>query len=159
MQGYYQAMYKWFLIILLSFFFPAVSQEPSEPFMDQLTRAQIWCEVVSQDVYELSMIRHKGISQSDFLETGKETFQSLGQRLRQRMNKEKEGLKVLRKLEAQIELEIKKADNFWPVYEKIIDGLFSFARVSNTRNIQKQSEVAKDEFFNGCFLSFTSSSS
>ena len=72
-------MYRWFLIFLLFFFFPAVSQEPesSEPFMDQLTRAQIWCEVVSQDVYELSVIRHKRISQSDFLETGKETFQGL----------------------------------------------------------------------------------
>ena len=94
MQDYYLAMYKWSLIFLLSFFFPAVSQEPSEPFMDQLTRAQIWCEVVSQDVYELSMVRHKGISQSDFLETGKETFQGLGHRLRQRMNQEKQGIKM-----------------------------------------------------------------
>ena len=67
-------MYKWFLMLLLSFYFPAVSQEPNEPFMDQLTRAQIWCEVISQDVYELSTIRHKGISQSDLLETGKENF-------------------------------------------------------------------------------------
>ena len=150
-------MYKWFLVFLLSLYFPAVSQDPNEPFMNQLTRAQIWCEVLSQDVYELSMIRHKGISQSDFLENGKETFQSLGHRLRQRMNQEKEGIKVLRKLEAQIELEIKKADNFWPVYEKIIEGPFNVARVSSTRNIQEQSKVAKDEFFNGCFLSFTSS--
>tara|TARA_B100000886_G_scaffold86502_1_gene56731 strand:- start:310 stop:771 length:462 start_codon:yes stop_codon:yes gene_type:complete len=152
-------MYKWFLIFLLSFYFPAVSQESNEPFMEQLTRAQIWCEVISQDVYELSMIRHRGISQSDFLEAGKETFQGLGHRLRQRMNQEKEGIKVLRKLEAQIELEIKKTDKFWPVYEKIIEGLFSVARVSSTRKIQEQSKVAKDEFFNGCFLSFTSSSS
>ena len=65
---------------------------------------------------------------------------------------------MLRKLEVQIELEIEKADNFWPVYEKIIEGLFSVARVSGTRNIKEQSKVAKDEFFNGCFLSFTSSS-
>ena len=78
------------------------------------------------------MIRHKGISQSDFLENGKETFQSLGHRLRQRMNQEKEGIKVLRKLEAQIESEIKKADKFWPVYEKIIEELFSVARVGST---------------------------
>ena len=122
-------MYKWFLIFLLSFYFPAVSQESNEPFMEQSTRAQIWCEVISQDVYELSMIRHRGISQSDFLEAGKETFQGLGHRLRQRMNQEKEGIKVLRKLEAQIELEIKKTDKFWPVYEKIIEGLFSVARL------------------------------
>ena len=105
------------------------------------------------------MIRHRGISQSDFLEAGKETFQVLGHRLIQRMNQEKEGIKVLRKLEAQIELEIKKTDKFWPVYEKIIEGLFSVARVSSTRKIQEQSKVAKDKFFNDCFLSFTSSSS
>ena len=125
-------MCKWVLIFLLFFYFPAASQEPNEPFMDQLTRAQIWCEVICQDVYELSMIRHKGINQSDFLKIGKETFQGLGHRLRQSMNQEKEGIKVLRKLEAQIESEIKKADKFWPLYEKIIEELFSVARVSST---------------------------
>ena len=114
--------------------------------------------MISQDVYELSMIRHKGINQSDFLKIGKETFQGLGHKLGQRMNQEKEDVKVLRKLEAQIESEIKKVDKFRPVYERIIERLFSVERVSSTRNIKEQSQVAKDEFFNGCFLSFTSSS-
>ena len=100
------------------------------------------------------MIRHKGISRSDFLEKGKERFQNLGHKLRERMNKEKEGIKVLRKLEAQIEEESKKADNFWPVYENIIKGLFSVARIHSSRNIQEQSKIAKDEFFDGCYKSF-----
>ena len=70
------------------------------------------------------------------------------------MNLEKEGIKVLRKLEAQIEEESKKVDNFWPVYENIIKGLFSVARIHSSRNIQEQSTIAKDEFFDGCFKSF-----
>ena len=61
---------------------------------------------------------------------------------------------MLRKLEAQIEEESKKADNFWPVYENIIKGLFSVARIHSSKNIQEQSKIAKDEFFDGCYKSF-----
>ena len=147
-------MSRYLLILLFCFGIPASSDDHNEPFIDQLTRAQIWCEVVGQDVYELSVIRHKGISRSDFLEKGKERFQDLGHKLRERMNQEKEGIKVLRKLEAQIEEESKKADNFWPVYENIIKGLFSVARIHSSKNIQEQSKIAKDEFFDGCYKSF-----
>ena len=151
-------MGKYFLILLFCICLPASSHEHNEPFIDQLTRAQIWCEIVSQDVYDLSMIRHKGISQSDFLEKGKETYQALGNKLIERMNQEKEGVKVLRKLEAQIEEESRKAGNFWPVYENIIEGLFSVARIHSSRNIQEQSKIAKDDFYDGCYKSFTRSS-
>mgnify|MGYP000191540699 CR=1 FL=1 len=150
-------MSRYLLILLFCVGIPASSDDHNEPFIDQLTRAQIWCEIVGQDVYELSMIRHKGISRSDFLEKGKERFQDLGHKLRERMNQEKEGVEVLRKLEAQIEEEIKRADNFWPFYERIIEEFFSAIKIQNSKNIEDQSKIAKNEFFNGCYMSFTGS--
>ena len=44
-------MIKISLILILVFVFPATSREFNEPFMDQSTRAQIWCEVLSEDVF------------------------------------------------------------------------------------------------------------
>ena len=78
----------------------------------------MWCEVVGQDAYELSITRLKGISRSDFLEKGKERLQDLGHKLSERMNQEKEGIKVLCKSEDQLEEESKRADNFF-LYMKI----------------------------------------
>lgn len=150
-------MIKISLILILVFVFPATSREFNEPFMDQSTRAQIWCEVLSEDVYELSMARHQGINKPGLVQKGKETFEALSHRLRERMNQEKEGVEVLRKLEAQIEEEIKRADNFWPFYERIIQEIFSAIKIQNSKNIEDQSKIAKNEFFNGCYMSFTGS--